>query len=521
MAFVLTIAAWMPASALAQSKEARATPRRSAEGFRRACDAGDFARAAEFLDLSKLPRDRRAREAADIGDEICGVARWQINVDPQSLPDDTSVPGDSVVYGTVEIEGESVALTLVPVRVGADTAWLFSKKTVDDARKAYAANERRFLEEAMPPSLKRRPLLSLYPWQWIALFAALAGSLLVARAITGGLRALLHRVLAKKHDGVRASLRELIGPFTLGLFVAVFEISASYLLFPATFATLVGHVEALLVTVAVAWALLTIGRTASVRYVDTLPDDTVGDASSRAARTRIEVLRRVGTVLLTLVASGIFLMRFDVVRSIGVSILASAGIAGLLVGLAAQRTIGGIVSGIELSITQPIRIGDIVVIDGHQGSVERMFLTYVVVRLADERRLVVPVARITSQPFENWTRLGPAGKVTVEILASYEAPIDVLRAAFREACEKHPEFDGRTAEVQLADVTDKGIRLRGLATVSNVARAGVFRADLREAWWRVLVELEAGKYLPRDAAAAPAPKDVAPGAVAAGRSADR
>jgi small-conductance mechanosensitive channel len=157
------------------------------------------------------------------------------------------------------------------------------------------------------------------------------------------------------------------------------------------------------------------------------------------------MLRRIGSVLIGIVAAGVMLLQFEVVRSVGVSLLASAGIVGILVGFAAQRTLGGIISGIEISLTQPLRIGDIVTFDGSEGTVERIYFTYVVMRLADDRRLIVPVSTVMSKAFENLSLMGQDLLVVVDIFLDFTAPIDLVRAEFERLCKEASEWDGRRA----------------------------------------------------------------------------
>jgi hypothetical protein len=228
-----------------------------------------------------------------------------------------------------------------------------------------------------------------------------------------------------------------------------------------------------------------------------LPEDTAGDLESRGLRTRLKMMRRIGTVIVGLIAAGVALLQFEVVRSVGVSLLASAGIAGILVGIAAQRTLGGIIAGIEVSITQPVRIGDIVVFKpGEIGTVEQIYFTYVIVRLWDDRRMIVPVTRLMADAFENWTRTDAKLLAPVEIFVDYAIPFDKLRDAFRELCEANDKWDGRVCRVELIETTDKALKVRGIASVDVAPKAWDLRSELREGWVRFVQGLEDGRYLP-------------------------
>jgi hypothetical protein len=267
-------------------------------------------------------------------------------------------------------------------------------------------------------------------------------------------------------------------------------------LLPATTRAAVGRVPTTLYVIAAAWAAIALVRIATSTWERKLPVDTEGDLMSRGTRTRLTMLRRVATVLVTCVAGGVVLLQFDVVRTIGLSLLASAGIASVLVGFAAQRTLGGIIAGIELSITQPLRIGDVVVFRPDElGKVEHIYFTYVVVRLWDDRRLIVPVTRVMSEPFENWTRTGGGELMApVELWVDLAAPVEELRRAFRELCEKSSLWDRRRSTVQVVSVSDRAMLVRGVASVDDASRAFDLRCELREGWIAFLGQLDGGRH---------------------------
>src|SRR6185503_3018794 len=161
-------------------------------------------------------------------------------------------------------------------------------------------------------------------------------------------------------------------------------------------------------------------------------------------------------------ATSIVLVQFEFVRSVGLSLLASAGLAGIVVGFAAQRSLAGIIAGLHLSITQPIRIGDSVMIEKEFGTIEEINLTYVVVRLWDDRRLVVPISRFLEHSFENWTKTTPELTGTVMLAVDYTAPVELIRKELERLCQGNEDWDGRTCSLQVVDVTDVAMTLRAL-----------------------------------------------------------
>jgi len=218
---------------------------------------------------------------------------------------------------------------------------------------------------------------------------------------------------------------------------------------------------------------------------------------ARGVRTQVRVMRRVLNVAIALLAIALVLTQFEVVRSVGVSLLASAGIAGVVLGLAAQKTLAGIFAGIHLTATQPIRIGDVVIVDGQWGTIEEVTLTYVVLKIWDERRLIVPMSRFLDQPFENWTRTSVQLHGTVFLFADWTMPVDEMRRAVDRAVIGHPKWDGRTKSVLVTDVKEHTLQVRVLVSARNADDLWSLRVDLREKLVRWLQENESGRWLPR------------------------
>ncbi|MRG96068.1 mechanosensitive ion channel family protein [Polyangium spumosum] len=220
-------------------------------------------------------------------------------------------------------------------------------------------------------------------------------------------------------------------------------------------------------------------------------------AAARAARTRLLMLRRVLSVLLMLVAASLVLLQFEIVRQVGVSLLASAGIAGVMLGFAAQKSIATLLAGLQISIAQPVRIGDVVIIEGEWGTIEEITLTFVVVRIWDQRRLVLPIGQLLEKPFQNWTRGSPELMGTIFFHADYTVPIEVLREEVKRVCEEDPDWDGRVAGLLVTDAQATTLQLRALVSAANADKLWDLRCRVRERLVKRLQELEGGRYLPR------------------------
>jgi small-conductance mechanosensitive channel len=198
-------------------------------------------------------------------------------------------------------------------------------------------------------------------------------------------------------------------------------------------------------------------------------------------------------------------MTFDGVRQIGVSLLASAGLAGVILGFAAQKSLGGILAGIQIAISQPIRIDDIVVVEGDWGTVEEITLTYVVICLWDDRRLVVPISYFIEKPFHNWTRTTDAIKGAVVLQLDLTADVNGLRTFYLEQITAHPLWDGRDARVQVIDVQDRTQHLRFVCSAANADDLFDLRCAMREVLLHYLA-LHLPESLPRNRVESIAPQ---------------
>jgi small-conductance mechanosensitive channel len=216
----------------------------------------------------------------------------------------------------------------------------------------------------------------------------------------------------------------------------------------------------------------------------------------RGLRTQILVLRRLVGIAIGVVATALMLVQFEVVRSVGVSLLASAGMAGIVLGLAAQRSIATLLAGLQLSLTQPIRIGDTVIVEGEWGWIEEITLTYVVLRVWDERRLVIPITRFLEQPFQNWTMRSPQLLGAVTLRADHRLPIQSVRAALRGILQDHPMWDGRVEGVQVTAADERSIEVRALVSAADAGKQWDLCCDVRERLLAWLREEEGGRYLP-------------------------
>lgn len=208
--------------------------------------------------------------------------------------------------------------------------------------------------------------------------------------------------------------------------------------------------------------------------------DSEDNLLARKHVTQIAILRRVADSLLIVVAIAAMLMTFEGVRQYGISLLASAGAAGLVAGLALQPFLKNLFAGIQLAVTQPIRIDDALLVEGEWGQVEEITSTYVVVRIWDWRRLIVPLSYFIEKPFQNWTRESAGLIGSVILYLDYAAPMEAIRAKVQEIVKRTPLWDGKLVNVQVTDAQESAMQVRILATARNASQTWDLRCLIRE-----------------------------------------
>lgn len=202
------------------------------------------------------------------------------------------------------------------------------------------------------------------------------------------------------------------------------------------------------------------------------------DARSRL--TQIKVFKVIINSIIIILAIAIGLLTFDKVRSIGISLLTSAGILGIIVGFAAQKSIGMILAGIQLAITQPIRLDDVVIVEGEWGRIEEITLTFVVVKIWDERRLILPVTWFLEKPFQNWTRSTADITGTIFLYVDYSFPVESIRKILPGLLADNPDWDSRMWNVQVTNTNEQYKEIRVLLSSSDASKNWDLRAAVRE-----------------------------------------
>lgn len=307
--------------------------------------------------------------------------------------------------------------------------------------------------------------------------AALALGWLAGWLLVRSLRALAARTPTPLDDAVARHVgrpvRVLLPLLILNLAVPAMELR------PAT-ESAAGHVLSVLLILVMAWLAIAVLRAIEEVVLERFDLEVRDNLRARKVHTQVEILRKIATVVVTIVAVAAIFLHFDTLRRLGTGILASAGIAGLVIGLAAQRTLGNLLAGIQLALTQPIRIDDVLVVEGEWGRVEEITLTYVVVQIWDERRLVLPISYFIEKPFQNWTRTSASILGTVYLRVDYTVPAQAVREKLGELLEASEHWDGRVWRLHATESGERTFELRALMSAADSPTAWELRCEIRE-----------------------------------------
>ncbi len=243
---------------------------------------------------------------------------------------------------------------------------------------------------------------------------------------------------------------------------------------------MLGRALLLTATIAIGWLSLIALKLASDLYLTRYQSETTDIVVSRKHITQVRVLHRAAATLVVIVTVCAALMTFDAVREFGVSLFASAGVASIVVGLAARPVLSNLLAGVTLAITQPIRIEDSVYVEGEFGTIEEIGSAYVLIKIWDKRRMLVPLTYFLEKPFQNWTRQGTALMGTAMFYLDYTAPVERIRTKIKDVVTASPLWDGETLTVQVTDIKPDTIELRVVVGAPTPSACFELRTIVRE-----------------------------------------
>jgi small-conductance mechanosensitive channel len=328
---------------------------------------------------------------------------------------------------------------------------------------------------------------------------ATAATVITAAMVTLLLHAIVTSLLIR--IGMRSAylhtfLKGSVAP--LRLVLPMLAMKASLAAAPANFPWLLLWDHLILIAIIASTTWLAVNALIGVRDVIMLryPADLADNLISRRIQTQTTVLMRTLSGVVILLGAATALMTFPEVRQVGASLLASAGIAGVIAGFAAKPLLGNLIAGLQIAMAQPIRIDDVVIVQGEWGRVEEITGAYVVVKIWDERRLIVPLQWFIENPFENWTRSDAQLIGSVFLWTDYRLPLEPLRQELKKICEAAPEWDRRVCLLQVTDTSERAMQLRALVSAGDSARAWDLRCRVREGLIAFL-QREHAEALPR------------------------
>ena len=334
---------------------------------------------------------------------------------------------------------------------------------------------------------------------WIV--AVLAGAAIVGLLVAWSVHRLASHILPETVGSVplhRVMLRRVQRPIRLLLpvmfvYAAMPGVRARM---PQTLANLLGGGLYAAFVAAVAWLLIELmyaGEEAVAEQYETAGSDNL---KARKIVTQVRILRQIATAVILILAVGLVLLQYEPFRRFGTGILASAGIVGIVVGIAAQSTLSDLIAGIQIAITQPIRVDDVVIVEGEFGWIEEITLTYVVVRVWDRRRIVMPITHFVNQPFQNWTRTSSDLIGSVFLHVDHRTPVDAVRSQLQDIAKASPHWDGEVCYLHVTDATEHTIELRAIASARDASTLWELRCEIREQLIRFL-QAEHPRSLPR------------------------
>src|SRR5580692_6562181 len=315
---------------------------------------------------------------------------------------------------------------------------------------------------------------------WAVTFIILVVAFIVALLIHAAILVTLRRLLRHRRPYLRTILEATKEPTRLALLIVATAIALPTAPVTSDTESVFAKILTLATICLVGWIALTVLQIGASLYLLRFRMDVEDNLSARKHVTQVRILVRAFDTIILLLTLGFALMTFDSVRQFGVSLFASAGIAGVVFGLAAQPVLSNLIAGVQIAVTQPIRLEDAVTVQNEYGWIEEINATYVVIRLWDLRRLIVPLNYFIQQPFYNWTRQAAANMGTVLLHLDYTAPIDIIRKKATELVAQTTQDNAKVTSVQVTNASAQAIEVRVLVNSDSAATTGNACAELRE-----------------------------------------
>jgi len=318
----------------------------------------------------------------------------------------------------------------------------------------------------------------MHMWRQIA---ALGGGGVIGAVLSELVVLVLRRTLPSSGaTAERSILARLKGPFRVIVIFAGVSVGSAVVPVGGRPGAAVNHGLLIVMVGATAWLLFRCTYVFEDVVLARLRMDVADNLRARRVKTQIQVFRRLVGAVVVLIGVSIVLLSFGTVRVAGASLLASAGVVGVVIGLAAKPVTTNFLAGIQIAVSQPIRVDDVVVVEGHWGRVEEINLTYVVIRIWDLRCLILPISYLITNPFENWTRTSAKLLEYVHIDVDHTAPVEELRAYLHEVLRASPSWDGSVWSLQVTGTGPSCMQLRAVMSARDSSSGWILQCDVRE-----------------------------------------
>ncbi|WP_304157698.1 mechanosensitive ion channel domain-containing protein, partial [Mesonia mobilis] len=488
------------------------TPQSVLEHFVRKARNNEYKEAAYALNLNLYPDNISEEDAAILAEKLYFVLNQRVNINWDELPDrpdgqidiqtttNQAVAGNprrSIVFGEVDMDGRGIVFRVQRVKYKDYGAfWLISQNTVENIDALYATYGPRKLDRMMP-DWARIKILKMPVWKFVGALIILVICYFIGKFVAYFLRKVFLRSNKKWINHIANKLATPAG-FAVG--VLAFYLLLNHLIsFAGAFASTLYAVLLVIVIGSVTWFFMRMIDYFMLYVAENKIGDTSVEENTEARRmlTYISVARRIVTFLVIIIGASVILSQFRSLEKLGISLLASAGVATVILGIAAQSTLGNIIAGIQIALTKPARIGDTVVFEDEWGYVEDIRFTYMVVRTWDWRRLVIPLKQVISETFENWSIISAHQVRPIVLYADYKIDVKKIRKKFKELLESNENWDkNHPPVVQVVDTTEKAIKIRCLCSSKDASSTWDLHCELREELVNFISNLKSEIHLP-------------------------
>lgn len=487
------------------------TPQATLEHFMLKCEAGDYEAAAYALNLNRMPQDINLEQAAELARKLHFVIDQRVSIDWSSIPDrpDGQIdiwtttnqaiagsPRRSISFGEVTLDDRDIVMRVQRIKYQDWGAfWAINAETVENIDALYAEYGPRKLDRMMP-SWARFQVFTIPVWKLLGTLLLLLFSVLLGRFASR----LFKSAFAKSDKAWLAGIaHKVAGPAGFCASIIFFYFTITNLIsFSGRYANWIYTLLLITMIASITWLVM--------RFIDYLmvyiAENRVGDTNpeenqhARQMLTYVSVARRIITFGIILIGGFLILSQFQTLEKLGISLLASAGVVSIILGVAAQSTLGNIIAGVQIALTSPAKIGDTVNIDGELGYVEDIKFTYLVMRTWDQRRLVIPLKWITTNIFENFSMTNAQTIRSAHVYADESIDVQEVRDYFIELIKQDEDYcPDIEPKLQVVDVTDKGIQLRAICPGKTATATWDLHCRMREKLVKFIYELEGGKHL--------------------------